>query len=329
MGRSYNRRSRLFSKPSLIDSLIQLSPDLDIYIIPDHKAAPGQYQSEKVKRNKEAWNPKDMFLTVIILLLATGINFLLFHFHIKESNLIMIYLLAVLLVSYVTSRKCYGIASSLVIVAIFNFFFTTPRFSLQAYDPGYIFTFAMLFLVSIITNTLTRKVTQQARSNAVQSHRLQILLEASQKLQQSTNMNEIAHVACFSIYQLLHRTIILYSVNKGTLQPPQIYNEEMDETVIEQEETTFFSDNEQAVARWVYTNNQRAGAFTSTLPAAKATYYALRSKERVYAVLGISMLEEEPLAPFERSVLTALLNEIALSMENMQKQKRKKLREGI
>lgn len=317
LGRSNNKRT-LFSKPTLVDALTQLAPDLDIYIIPNHNND-HEYHKKKIKQNTSFSYPKDIGITLMIFLSVTLWNAILFHYQTMESNLIMMYLLAVLLISYFTSRKTFGILSSMLVVIIFNFFFTIPRFSLETYDPQYLLTFILFFVVSIITNTLTRKVKRQARNNAIQSHRLQILLETSQKLQLSYSMKEVIAVTCTSLYQLLHRTIILYPVKDDRLQPPRLYNEFLKES----EELIFLSKYEQAVAKWVSVNNKRAGAFTSTLPAAKATYYAIRYHTHIYAVIGISMINQEPLEPFEQNVLTALLNEIATAMDHMYKQHQK------
>lgn len=317
LGRSNSKRT-LFSKPTLVDHLTQLAPDLDIYIIPNQNNG-HDYHEKKLKKNLSVSYQKDIGLTLMIFSAVTLWNAILFHFQTMESNLIMMYLLAVFLISYFTSRKIFGILSSILVVIVFNFFFTIPRFSLEAYDPEYLLTFILLFLVSIITNTLTRKVKRQARNNAIQSHRLQILLETSQKLQLSYSIKEVTAVTCTSIYQLLHRTIILYPVKDDRLQPPQLYNEFLSES----ETAIFLSTYEQAVAKWVSVNNKRAGAFTSTLPAAKATYYAIRYQTHIYAVIGISMINKEPLEPFEQSVLAALLNVIATAMDHMYKQHQK------
>lgn len=309
LGRTYTKSS-LFSKPALVDTLTQLAPQLDIYIIPDQQMSSESYHLKQIHQPFTLYS-KDIFVTALILFFATCVNLIMFHFHVKESNLTMIYLLAVFLISYMTSCKFYGMISSVSIVLFYNFFFTVPRFSFEAYDSTYFFTFSMLFLIAIITNALTRKVKRQAKVNALQSHRLSILLEASQKLQQSNNIQDIAMVSCQSLFRLLHRTIIFYTIQNQKLQPPQIYHEQIDEYM----EQLFLDPSEQIVANWVYTNNKRAGATTSTLPHAKALYYAIRNKQQVYAIVGISMVEEQPLAPFEKSVFTALLNEIAIALE--------------
>ena len=75
------------------------------------------------------------------------------------------------------------------------------------------------------------------------------------------------------------------------------------------------SDNEKAVAGWVFKNNKRAGATTETLSSAKCLYLAVRVNNTVYGVVGIVM-GEKPLDPFENSILLSILGECALALEN-------------
>ncbi|WP_416324595.1 DUF4118 domain-containing protein [[Eubacterium] hominis] len=304
---------------TIIDQLALLAPDLEIYIIPDTHV-------ESMKKKKLNWklcstfDHRDLYITVFLFFTATGINLLMFYFQLPESNIIMVYLLAIVLISYSTSSRVYGLSVSLLIVVLFNFFFTVPRFSLEAYDPAYAMTFAVLFIVSFIISTLTRTMRMQLRVNAMQAHRMELLLETSQQLQLAENMVQLAEEAIRQLYKLLKRTIIIYSVKNGKLQDPVIYHEQL----CEEEEQRFLSENERAVAQWVLKNNRKAGVSTSTLPYANAVYYSIRKKEQVYAVVGIALKQKEVLSPFERSMLATMLNEIALAMDSMRKQNHRK-----
>lgn len=260
-------------------------------------------------------------LTVLLFLGATGINLLMYHFQLPEANIIMVYLLAIVLISYNTSSRVYGLGVSLLIVAVFNFFFTAPRFSMEAYDPAYAMTFAVLFIVSFIISTLTRTMRMQLKVNAMQAHRMELLLETSQQLQLAENMAQLGEEAVRQLYKLLNRTIIIYSVRNKTLQEPIIYHEHLNE----EEEQKYLTENERAVAQWVLKNNRKAGVSTSTLPYAKALYYSIRKKDRIYAVVGIALQQKEVLSPFERSMLATMLNEIALAMDSMRKQNHRRV----
>ena len=122
---------------------------------------------------------------------ATLAAYVLWLFRLPESNIIMIYILGILLSSYIANKKIYALYSSLISVFAFNFFFTEPYFSLKAYDKGYPTTFVMLFLVGLFTATLTRSLKQQSRESAKKAYRMEILLENSQKLRRCKSKQEV------------------------------------------------------------------------------------------------------------------------------------------
>lgn len=317
IGRSSPRRHS--RAKTLIDQLTMLAPDLDIYIIPDAQVTASRTKKRSLPHSFQI-NHRDIYITVLLFLTSTGINLFMYHVQLPEANIIMVYLLAIVLISYFTGSRIYGLSVSLLIVALFNFFFTAPRFSMEAYDPAYAMTFAVLFIVSFIISTLTRAMRSQLKVNALQAHRMEILLETSQQLQLAQTMAELGEAAVRQLFQLLNRTIIIYGVKNGTLQDPVIYHEHLSE----EEEQRFLSENERTVAQWVLKNNRKAGVSTSTLPYANALYYSIRKKDQVYAVVGIALQQKEVLSPFERSMLATMLNEIALAMDSMSKQNRRR-----
>jgi two-component system sensor histidine kinase KdpD len=54
------------------------------------------------------------------------------------------------------------IIASVIGVLSFNFFFTEPRFTFAVHDPGYLITFPIMLIVSLITSTLTSRIQVQA-----------------------------------------------------------------------------------------------------------------------------------------------------------------------
>ncbi|MEG0361442.1 MAG: DUF4118 domain-containing protein [Longicatena sp.] len=314
IGRSFHKPT-FFAKTTLIDTLTNLAPNLDIYIIPDKNIKEGHNEQGNYHLTPSIFNLMDTMITLSFMLMATCIGLWFYTMGYTEANVIMIYLLAVLFISFFTNSQIYGIVASILIVFIFNFFFVEPRFSFEAYARSYPMTLTIMLLVSMITNTITRKSKKQAHALALQAHRTEVLLETSQKLQATNTLYEVASESCKQLFRLLGKPIIMYSVQDNKLQAPIVYNENLSE----EEENIYTSMNEQAVAQWVFKNNKNAGVSTSTLSAAKGLYYAVRLKDHIYAVIGIAIEPNEKLPPFEKSLLSTMLNEIALVMDSTAK----------
>ena len=132
----------------------------------------------------------------------------------KESNLVLIYILGVLSVAVITGGKVYSLAVSLLVVLLFNFFFTEPYFSLFS-APGYLVTFVIMLAAAVVSSTLTGRVKKQAALSARKAYRTGTLLETSRKLQGAGNEKEILAVAAEQMGKLLERTIVIYPAGAG------------------------------------------------------------------------------------------------------------------
>ncbi|MEA4887933.1 MAG: DUF4118 domain-containing protein [Clostridiaceae bacterium] len=113
-----------------------------------------------------------IYLAFMLLMLAvtTIICRLLFHLILNDSIVIMLYLLSVFLISRFTAGYWYGAVSALLAVILFNFFFTEPYFSFNAYDPKYPLIFAIMLIVSIITSATTVRIRYAAEEKIRQAN---------------------------------------------------------------------------------------------------------------------------------------------------------------
>lgn len=132
-----------------------------------------------------------------------------------ETNIVTVYILGVLLTATWTEGRLYGILSSLLSVLTFNFFFTEPYFSLDAH-PSYVITFFIMFLSSFLTSSLTIRIKTQARMAVQKNYSTEVLLEATQLLQQASGEHEVLAIAVSQLGKLLDRPILYYPMGPGT-----------------------------------------------------------------------------------------------------------------
>lgn len=311
MGRS-NHKGRWLTKSNFVDRLTTLAPNLDIYIIPD------VHPSFELRLPKFARPPEfslaDSAKTAGILVGCTAVGAWFYSLNFSTANIIMVYILGVLLNAIVTRGRVYSVVSSVLSVVIFNYFFTEPRFSLQAIDPGYPVTFLVMLLAALITTTLTKRVKEQARQSAQKAYRTEVLLETSRKLQQAKDQADILRETARQLVKLLDRAVIFYAGQGSKLAEPMTFAKEGTEPDLQ----AYLGRGERTIAEWVYKNNKRAGATTNTLSAAKCLYLAVRGKDKVFAVAGIVMEKEAPLSAFEKSLTIAMLGDCALALEKEQ-----------
>ena len=311
LGRTNTKRAWLSMKESFSEKLTRLAPQLEIFVIPD--AYKKKYRK---KRFRAAISPEaqvaDALISVGILGISTAIAYLFSFWKFSDANLIMVYILGILTISLVTRTKLCSLLSSILSVIIFNFCFTDPKQTLSVNDPSYIVTFGIMFLSALIGATLTQKVKDQAKQAVKKSYRTEILLETSQKLQKAVDAKEISLSTARQLSKLLERNVVFYLGNPLNDAEPIVFKSSHGQS-------DFYYDQkeERAVAQWVFKNNKHAGFSTTTLPGVKCMYLAVRSSERVFAVVGIDM-EGKELQAFEAGIMSAILNECALALEKDQ-----------
>lgn len=310
LGRSGIPRRLLLRKPSLTERLIELTPELDIHIIPDNGVNRLLDTKHREVMHMPSISVLDLLKSAGILVLVTLIGLLFYNFGFTEANIITLYILGVMLISVYTRSSICSLVASIASVLTFNFLFTVPRFTLQAYDSEYPITFLVMFLASLLTGSLASKLKSHAKRSAQVAWRTKLLFETSQNLQRAHTQEEIISVTAKQLLKIFQRDIVVYSIDECGLLEPEIFL--VDEAASPQRYTTA---KEREVAQWVLSNNKRAGAGTETLPDARCTYLSIRTGERVYGVVGIAA-SDKPLDSFESSILLSVLGECALALEN-------------
>lgn len=102
--------------------------------------------------------------TLLIMLAATALSFVLHEFFIQNNNVSMIYALAVVVVSCITPGYFYGVLASLISVIGVNYFFTMPYWAFNFSLTGYPLTFFIMLITSIITSTLVTGYRERERA---------------------------------------------------------------------------------------------------------------------------------------------------------------------
>lgn len=258
IGRSNTKRNFLRIKKSFTEQLTNLSPNLDIYVIPDQQAEP--YKKKKAVKKSSWCSGMDLLKVALILAITTAIGIVFQTFNFSNTNTINMYMLGVLGTAIITANLFCSILMAALSVIAFNFFFTYPIYSLAAYEPSYQVTFVIMFITAFIIGTLASKLKIQAQHSAETAYRTKVLLETNQLLQQETHQEGILATTAKQLVKLLNHSVVYYPIHEQNLAQPFVFLEQ-DAT----DRSEFITDNEQAVAAWVFKNNKHAGATTNTL----------------------------------------------------------------
>lgn len=203
MGRSVVAKKRFFGKPTLTEQLIGLAPDLEIHIIPDKNVRQRTQRERLFGKRSLLTSLKGLAISALVLALASAISFGFHYMGFTDANVITVYILAVLVTSVITESRICWVISSAAGVLLFNFFFTTPKFSLMTYGDGYPVTFLVMLIASLVTGSVAARMKNNARRSAKAAYRTKILLDTNQMLAKTKNAREIFYIAADQTQKLL------------------------------------------------------------------------------------------------------------------------------
>lgn len=107
------------------------------------------------------------------------------------ANIVMLFLLTVAVVAVVLGSGP-AVAASFVCVALFDFFFVPPRFSLAVSDAQYLITFAVMLVVALLVGHLTGRLREEAAAAARREAQTQALYGMATRLAAALQNEQIA-----------------------------------------------------------------------------------------------------------------------------------------
>jgi two-component system sensor histidine kinase KdpD len=285
---------------SVVDELVRNSGDINIHVITGEKTG----EPAKIRISpKRTGTPITYGLTVGIVALATAICFLMYR-RMSQPNLIMIYLLSSAVISSWFGLE-EAIVGSLLGVVCFDFFFVAPRFSLAIADPGYLFTFAVMFGVSILVGTLSQRMRANADSASQRERRTAALYALSRQLVKSRSKKEISKAAAASVLDILElESVVLLPDDNGRLMPASWSGNDDRRPEFDP-----------AVAEWTMKHGEPAGTGTDTLPGSDALYIPLKGSGHPVGVLAVLPKKGEEIDLRHMDMIQGLSNQAALALE--------------
>ena len=225
--------------------------------------------------------------------------------HFDRSNIVAIFILAVVLVAVRFGRGPSALAAILS-VAAFDFFFVPPRFSFEVSDVQYLLTFLIMLAVGLITGQLTAGLRFQARVASHREERAGSLYGISLDLSAAMEVEDVVNIGARYVERIFHASAALMLPSKdGQLKLASARADSPLSVEIE-------------VAQWAFENGQPAGFSTDTLPGSNILYIPLRAPSLARGVLAVEAHERRLLRiPEQRQLLDTFAAVIAIALERV------------
>ncbi|MCK5805410.1 MAG: DUF4118 domain-containing protein, partial [Lentisphaeria bacterium] len=243
VGKETRSRGLRFWRRSPADRLTSQSGDIDVYVIrsaeENTSAVTGTPQRYHVLA-KYGWAFGFVFL-------ATAIAGLFDWFDLTDANLVMSYLLAVV-VSAVRLGRGPAILSSIVGVLLFNFFFTSPRFTFVVDNPEYLYTFSVMLVITLVISTLTARIRAQIDLSREKERRTEVLYRVSHRLAGIPGELQLVQAAQEELVAIFSGEIVFFLFRDGALRIVSRHDAGRTDWIGEHE-----------AAKWVFEHRQMAG----------------------------------------------------------------------
>ncbi len=291
----------------LEDTLFRLLDKTEIHMV---KTAP-----EKTKRGtrfslRDTISWSDTFKMLFALVLATLVSEVLLRLGIGDQNIIMVYLLAIVILSRITTGYLYGIIGSFFAVLMFNFFFMRPLYTFDTIQAGYPVTYGIMLIVALTTSALTVRIKNLAKQAVIREKHTEILYELNRKLLAAQNIQAILELSTNYMMRLFARSVVFYPKD-----PENESNAVFLQAEDEAKAGELLTESEKAVVHWVFHNGKAAGKSTDTLSGAAGYYMPVIAQGQVLGVIGLYVSrEKDAISQEDRNFLRMIGSQIALAL---------------
>lgn len=259
---------------TVIDQIIRNSGQIDVYVVSEGPEAAQRSAAGSLPDSVRPHRPFGRYLgSLMFVLVATLLGFPLRSF-LAPTNMVMLYLVAVVLSAVFLGRGP-AILASIASVLAFDFFFVDPRFTFSVRDTQYLLTFIGLLIVGLIISNLTAILRDQMEALRRRGQQTQALNNFSRALTAAVSLDQVLETVIHHVGDMFSRdTVILLPENERLIVKAATAG-------------LTLNDSELAVADWAFKHGKEAGRGTNTLPAAVIRYIPLTNAGETVGILGI------------------------------------------
>ncbi|MEN6346428.1 MAG: sensor histidine kinase KdpD [Armatimonadia bacterium] len=285
---------------SIVDQIIRASGTIDVYVI----GSSGEVLPAAPKSPPRPANWQGYAKSTALVAVATLIGYPL-RSVIEPSNLVMLYLAAVLLAAFFLGRREALLASVLGTLA-FDFFCVPPHLNFAVSDTEYLLTFGGLLVVGLVISSLAAQARAQTEAAQRRGFQAMNLYELSRSLGATTDLPTVLQISLAHLRETHKAGAAILLPEAKTLR------------VAASTEPMNLDGDEMSVATWCWQQGREAGPGTDTLSGADFRYLPLRTGKEVVGVLGLHLPGPEGyLAPDERRLLESTASLVALAIERL------------
>jgi len=295
----------LFGK-SIARALVIGARDIEITIVPGESDPPTA--STEPVRPRVLPSRKALIWALCAATGATSVGLML-HDVLGTPNMAVLYLIAVLMVALRVGTGA-ALAAAVFSATAFNYFFTTPRYSLLMHDQRDVITLLLLLVSAIFTGRIGAQIRGQVQALRKTAGRTANLNEFSRRLAGAMGRDEVVRAIVEHVHATLQCGCILVIDEPAPRIVPAARRGISPDFQ--------FAANVHAAAEWSWQQAQASGYATSTLPSSDFYFVPLCLPRRVVGLIGLHMRDRgRELSAGQKRLLDAIADQGAVALERV------------
>ena len=190
----------------------------------------------------------------------------------------------------------------------YNYFFLPPTRTLTIAAPANIAAFAFFILAAVLVSNLAARVRNQMLAAKDRARTTEALYAFSRKIAGIADLDDLLWAAAYQIASMLRVDVVFLLPGTEDLEVKAAYPPD-----------DMLGDEDIRASRSTYRSGSPAGRDTDEMPGAKRHYLPIGTAQRAIGVVGVTRERRGVLlAPDERRLLEALLDQTAIAIERIE-----------
>ena len=257
--------------------------------------------------NEKTAGAKNLYRAILmtaIFLFASGVGYIFRYINFPDTNIVVVYLFAVLMTAWLARSFAYGFIASLLATFSFNYFFAEPVFTFAVNDPNYIVTFVTMTVTALITSTLTSHAQRSAAEAREKEAETMAIYNLTNRLTDAKGMHDIAGIAASAIGECFSRNAACLCFDEANM-PENAYVQQILGGGQVRREVADIDDMKRRI------ESLRTGYDIG----AEFTDWPIYGRENTLGVVRIPNEGEKSLNEAQKRLLRSMIESVALAMD--------------
>ena len=279
-------------KANFVDQLIKLQPRFELSIVPvlspKNIAVSDNIASDSRRNYLTLSEISYVLVTTVISIVIASLS----ETYLGIDDISVIFITAVVFVASKT-RMLAAVFSAILFFLAYNFFFISPKFTLEISAHQGVITVLAFLGAALIASKLASKLKEQVTALKASNSYNSIMQELGQKLSTAVDLQQVQDIAMHCLNKNLNADVWIYSP----------------ETEQENQNLEKMSTKEQISANWTFKNHQASGRFTQTLMENAWWFLPLLASKQCVGVIGLKFPLQQRLLTSEQKQLAEVMVE--------------------